>query len=665
MPTSYHLQRGGHSIEVQKEPEYFTAILPSAEAVEEVYRMKEVREIKRVFHKVYKLRTLDYLRDDLMDQMRRQKRLDSVCHHAYNPVGDPATRYYLTDKIVVCFNEKASSGKIEDILSKHGLIYLKEYSGCKKTYLLQVTASAGKNPIKVANDLAEYSMIKYAEPNLVNRFQPAYNPLDILFPNQWHLHSRGGIELLREADVDATEAWNISKGSRNVVVGVIDDGFDLTHPDLRGPGKVVFPRDFDDSDVSPLPTRIQGDFHGTPCAGVAVGEENGEGIVGIAPNCAFLPVRFDLRADDNLLFEIFDYAGRRANILSCSWGPVPVFAPLSMLLDQQLTDLSNMGGPQGKGCLIFFSAGNYNAPLRDMDNERFVWRHPRLGLRETRGPIVNGHAVHPDTVAVAASTSQNRKSAYSNWGKEISVAAPSDNWHPLDPQLRLPGRGIWTIDNEDSGFGFEAGSRYTGQFGGTSSAAPLAAGIGALILSVNPGLTASQVRKILEESCDKIVDREADPVLGLKKGTYGDDGHSEWFGFGKVNAHRALLAASDTGPADEEQEPAEAKDGRVFIVSGLVNPRGRDRGNEKILLLNASDQEVLLEGWILRDEKGREDQLGPVLIGAHETRSITLQSVRLTNKGTTIQLYDFRRELIDEVSYDRADVGKPGWMIKL
>ena len=149
-------------------------------------------------------------------------------------------------------------------------------------------------------------------------------------------------------------------------------------------------------------------------------------------------------------------------------------------------------------------------------------------------------------------TSLNRKATYSNWGGEVSVCAPSNNFHPLDPQALVPGRGIWTTDNEQHGLGFTGGSRFTGNFGGTSSATPLVAGVAALVISANLQLSANEVKQILQETADKIEDLEPDTVLGLQKGSYDANGHSEWFGFGKVNAARAVQRAKELNPEEPE-----------------------------------------------------------------------------------------------------------------
>ncbi len=542
MAEKNYLWRGGEKIAVEKEPQYFTTIITEKNSLRKISALPGVEEIKPVITGVYKVRANPESIDEIMAVVRSAP-IDEVAHHAYNPVGDASTRYYLTNRITVKFKENTTIKQIEKIMRDHGIKLLREYGTDSKTYLFEVTDTAGENPLKVTNKLAKLKEVVYAEPDLINRFQPFYTPADTLFAEQWHLKSRNDVELVAGADVAAPDAWEHGRGNRNVVVAVIDDGFDISHPDLSGNGKIVFPKDYVDGDTEPFPTKAHVDYHGTPCAGVAIAEENGTGVLGAAPGCAFQPIRFDLSADDNLLWDIFDYAAQHADVISCSWGPVPVYAPLSSLLTEKFHEIAESGGPRGKGTLIMFAAGNYNAPINDPDNQGFTWRHPTVGNRVTTGPILNGNCAHPDVVAVAASTSQNRKAAYSNWGKEISVCSPSNNFHPLNPDELVPGRGIWTTDNEAQGYGFTNNSRYTGDFGGTSSATPLVAGVAALVISANSDLTAKEVKQILEETADKITDNQPDPVLENTKGTYDNTGHSEWFGYGKVNAAKAVQKA--------------------------------------------------------------------------------------------------------------------------
>jgi len=579
--------RGGFEIPLDKEAEYFTTILPDSADMEKVRSIGGVEEMSKIHNRSFRVKVDPERRDEAMKQLREDSS-GAICHHAYHPLNDRTTRYYLTDKVIIKFKAGTTIAQKEEILAKHYLRYSKKM-GDPDTYLFQVTKSTGKNPIKTCNDLIEHKAITYVEPNLINRFQTQHEPLDDLFSQQWHLRSSNDIQLVKGADVDALEAWKITKGRREVVVAVIDDGFDLTHPDLSGPGKIVDAKDFIDGDDLPLPESSTGDYHGTPCAGVAIGEENERGILGIAPRCAWLPIRFNLAAEDHELWEIFDYASRRADVISCSWGPVPVFAPLSQLLYDKFSEIATVGGKRGKGAVILFSAGNYNAPIYAPDNQGFDWFVPMYGLQRTTGPILNGNAAHPEVMAIASSTSLNTKAAYSNWGDEISVAAPSNNFHPIDQQIWLPGRGIWTTDNEASGQDFTPNSRYTGNFGGTSSACPLVAGVAALVISVNPELSARQVRQIIEESADRIVDENPDPVLGLEKGTYDEEGHSDWFGYGKVNAAKAVRKAMEIEGEDSLEEPVP----QTKVFSGRLESDGDE---EVFAFTIGTDFEVQLDG---------------------------------------------------------------------
>ncbi len=668
MSNSYRLLRGGKAINIQKEARFLTAILPNARAVQQINQLEPVEDLKQVFNQVYKIQTKPDDLEDVMRLIRESDLMEGVSHHAYNPIGDDLTRYYLTDMLVVSFQSRTNEFRIERIMEKHGLSYLKSYEGLTNTHLFRVTKSAGKNPLKLANDLIELSDVENAEPNLINRFKNCYEPKDGYFKRQWHLKSKKGIELVENADVRATEAWEITKGSRDIVIAILDDGFDLTHPDLRGEHKIVFPKDFKDGDLAPFPEGSN--FHGTPVAGVAIGEENGSGIIGIAPGCSFMPIRLDFKADDNLLWEIFDFVGKRADVISNSWGPLPVYAPLSDLLYKQFSELSKTGGPRGKGCLIIFAAGNFNAPVFAGGNANFKWKHPKRGLVTTKGSVLNGNAAHPDVFTVSASTSQNRKALYSNWGKEINICAPSSNWNPMDTQDWVPGRGIWTADNESIGLGYNRSSRYTAEFGGTSSSAPLVAGIAGLVLSVNSDLTANEVKNILQDTADKIEDKKKDKILKQKKGTYDDKGHSEWFGYGKVNAEKAVRKAVEMKKAAERSKEektvsttAPIKDG-IQIVAAIVNPKGVDAHRESVSLLNVRDHEVHLSGWSIIDSFGRSQILTNEIIKAGAFLTLPVKAIRLSNRGGTISLLNAEGQEVDKVAYSLKDGQKEGWTVK-
>jgi subtilisin family serine protease len=566
-----YLWRGGEKIAVEQVEDRFTIVPATKESLEKIHRLPGVEQVKKLQPRIYQVRTNPAERDVTINLLRFTMN-NILVYHVYRPKGTAGTNYYLTDKIIVKFDPDCTNNHIDTLLEKYQLKVVKSYEKLLRTFLLQMTASSnsgGKqlskvrnsakrkssgnlkippeqyHPLVVANQLAEEPFVVWAEPNLINRFRPAYQPTDPYFKRQWHLYAESGPQLEAAASVDAPEAWEISRGERQIVLAVIDDGFDLEHPDFKVDGKIVFPKDYVDGDAHPFPEAENGDYHGTPCAGVALAEINGQGSVGVAPGCAFMPVRFPLNADDDLLVDIFMETASHADVISCSWGTPPVYAPLPTVLNELFTEITTGGGPHGLGVVLVFAAGNFNAPINHLGFPKgFEWLDFSIGKTyKTKGRILNGFAAHPRIIAVGASTSLNRHAAYSNWGEEISVAAPSNNYHPLNPYEYVPGRGIWTIDNERYGLGFTKESCYTGDFGGTSSATPLVAGIAALVRSVNPALTALEVKELLQQTADKIIDPDPDQILTTNRGEYNSNGRCDWFGYGKINAAKAAREA--------------------------------------------------------------------------------------------------------------------------
>jgi hypothetical protein len=136
---------------------------------------------------------------------------------------------------------------------------------------------------------------------------------------------------------------------------------------------------------------------------------------------------------------------------------------------------------------------------------------------------------------VGASDSKDRYSNYSNRGRELTIVAPSNGDWPviaaraywdLGTTIRGEGEFRWWAD------GKSRGERYK-HFGGTSAATPLVAGICGLMLSANPNLTSKEVKDILQSTADKI---------GSSL-DYDSRGHSLKYGYGRVNADKAVAEA--------------------------------------------------------------------------------------------------------------------------
>ena len=471
--------------------------------------------------------------------------------HVYKLRDNPGTFVYLSDQITIEFATGINEKKISTIAAEFGLVKDKRVVGLANTFVFLVTKQAIENPIKIANRLIGFSEILAAEANIIIQKEAHYKPQEPLYPQQWYLNHNGGNLLALGAHIDVEKAWDVTRGVRSVVVAVVDDSFDLDHPDFQGIGKIVAPRDLKENDFLPLPNEKE-TSHGTACAGIVLAEENGIGITGVAPGCTLMPIRTTGYLDDESIEEIFEWAiNRGASVISCSWGASAVYFPLS-LRQRAVMNRAATEGRDGKGCVILFAAGNANRPINGTINERGWIKNVLRGNTKW----LNGFALHPDVITVSAATSMNKKAAYSNWGRNISVCAPSNNALPgmwfqetgfiyTQPSIRQPvyGRGMLTTDQLGTA-GYDK-SNFTSNFGGTSSATPVVAGVAALILSVNPNLTAKQVKHILEETADKIVDPDPDPQLNLRLGTYDENGHSQWFGYGKVNAAKAVQATRE------------------------------------------------------------------------------------------------------------------------
>ena len=549
------LQRGGDELLLSKATDRFTVRPSSTASASNPWLVTAQAKLNR---RIGNTNLEEYLVAPalLNTAMQAARASDAIAFasHVYSPAKNPGTFFYLTDRITIQFGEQVDEQSRNAIANAAVVKIVRQVEGIPNTFICEVTKQATENPIKIANRLTRYAEVLVAEPNIIVEAQPHYIPRDPLYSRQWYLNNKSGSQMVAGSHIFAEKAWDTTRGVRSIVIAIADDSVDMTHPDFQGQGKIVFPLDLKDNDLSPMPV-LDSDNHGTSCAGVAVAEENGQGIVGVAPGCALMPIRTTGYLDDDSVEQIFNWAiNRGAAVISCSWGPSAVYFPLSLRQSAIITKAATQGRG-GRGCVIVFAAGNANRPVNGTINEK-GWPDDMI---KGQTQWLSGYAVHPDVIAVAASTSLNKKAAYSNWGGSISVCAPSNNAPPgtwmqqtgyisTPPEVtqNLPGLGVFTADRVGAD-GYDPRD-YTDSFGGTSSATPVVAGVAALILSANPRLTAREVRGIMEQTADKIVDPDPDPQLGTRMGSYDTNNRrSDWFGYGKVNAFQAVQAAVRKG----------------------------------------------------------------------------------------------------------------------
>lgn len=507
------LKRGDHEIALNKDLDYFAVRLKQGRAKD------EEALVTSCGHPKSEVQHIDCASPAKMDifYVKDSKKLESTINELRKaPASDVVTHMYRLDdtpggvviptgKMTIQFQVDVKNEHREKILAKHGLEIIEELGYLDHGYSVRLTSASKENPLKIAAKLQSQKEIKTAEPDLAFQVELKHVPADNLYSQQWHLNNSGGLVGLKAgADVSAEGAWDITRGSRDITICVMDDGFDLKHPDFNVPGKILAPRDFGQNDFLPNPV-FEDDNHGTACAGVACAEENGSGVVGLAPQSSFMPVRMGAWLTDQAMVELFQYAiDNNADVISCSWSASAWDFSLSTSISAIISTTATQGRRNNKGCVILFAAGNEDRPLKgEKDGKRSY----------------QGFALHPDVIAVAASNSLDQRSSYSNYGPEIAFCAPSSG---------SPGRRIVTTDRRGTK-GYSS-SDFTHDFGGTSSSTPLAAGLAGLILSVNSELSSAEVKAIMMDTADKIQEESGKYV----------DGHSPLYGHGRINAETAI-----------------------------------------------------------------------------------------------------------------------------
>lgn len=335
------------------------------------------------------------------------------------------------------------------------------------------------------------------EPNYRRQMLGATN--DTYYSSLWAMENIGQEGGTVDADIDAKEAWDLQKGSKSVVIAVIDTGIDYNHPDLRNNmwdgsayGAPHHGWDFaansngdDDSDPAPdlNNTKLR---HGTHVAGTigAVGD-NQRGVVGVSPNVSLMAIKvfrpngyaYDSDILEGLQF-IADKIDQGVNIVAAnaSYGG----AGYSSIIKDAIETLGK------KGVVFCAAAGNDG---EDNDQQK---HYPSSYTLDT-------------IIAVAATDRNDQLVSFSNYGvTSVDLGAPG-----VHIESTLPG------------------DKYA-SWHGTSMATPHVAGAVALLAANHPGATAKERIRTILSSVDKVDDLSGKVVSG-----------------GRLNVYAALLRDND------------------------------------------------------------------------------------------------------------------------
>lgn len=436
-----------------------------------------------------------------------------------------ANRRVLTRRILVALEAVAASDAIADSAGATSSI-IPEFA---PNYLILEFANSGDS-LALLKRVRETAGVRSAQPLLAKSRKKRLVPNDPRYAHsgsnpryQWHLNNTGQNGATAGIDVNITTVWDTYQGS-GILVGIVDDGLETSHPDLSANTNTAIDHDWNDAtpdDPTPFNTI---DDHGTACAGVAAGRGNNSiGGTGAAPQATLVGLRL-IAGDvsDAEEAEAISWRNDLISIKSNSWGPFDDQGTLDAPgpLVKAAFKSSVESGRSGLGTVHLWAAGNGYAN----DNVNY-----------------DAYASSIYTIAIGAVTDRGERSDYSEPGASKVVSAPSDGGR----------QGITTTTLVASG-------TYTDDFGGTSSATPLAAGVCALILEANPALRWRDFQEILIRSAFKI--RPADS--GWKTNAAGIDFNHE-FGAGMIDAQAAVTLATEWTNLPDQEE--------VTLASGPVN----------------------------------------------------------------------------------------------
>ncbi len=413
--------------------------------------------------------------------------------------------YIKTKDQVYAKNKTLSSVNLNSVLEKYGIVNIREPFGEfargnllaeDKTgigRILEFQYAANIDPYEVCKDLVNYNEVEYAVPIFIN-FTDDFTPNDSLINKQWLINK-----------IQLKKAWDITKGSKDVVIAIVDCGVDWTHEDLAANiwtnpdeipdngidddhnGKIDDVRGWDfvgninnnqiaqgqfqeDND----PVNIKG-THGTHVAGCATAvTNNGKGVAGPGFNCSILPVKCGTDQGGKQIFRGYEgiiYAAKMgAEVINCSWAG-STYSPAGQDIINQAVAM---------GAVVVVAAGNEGSNINDGGS------YP---------------ACFENVLCVGATSSNDKLPNWSNYGKPVTVYSP--------------GNGIWSTMPQN---------QYQSQ-SGTSMASPVTAGVVGLVRSLHPDWEVKQVIQQIRSTSDNVIAKtpEERPMF-----------------YGRLNAYKAV-----------------------------------------------------------------------------------------------------------------------------
>ena len=398
---------------------------------------------------------------------------------------------YRPGEVIVKFRDGASAATMATAPTGTGAQAMKTFAaGRHRVHHLKL----GKG-VTVEEAVAQYRQdpaVDYAEPNYV--YQLAGIPNDPLFNQLWGLHNTGqtvrGVTGTPGADIQAAEAWDITTGSPNVIIAVIDTGIAYDHPDLApnmwtNPGEIpddgldndgngfvddYYGYDFFNNDGHPMDVPLQAGIsfgkvgHGTSLAGtIAAAGNNSLGVTGVMQTARLMA----LKAGDGweavgvttaTFLPAANYAiTMGARVINASFGRLG--GPCSQ------AEYDMLSAVNAAGIMVLAAAGN-----DAQDNDIVPFYPAQYSVATACGPAL------PNVIAVAATDMHDNLSSFSNFGAAaVQIAAPgSDQTYSTYPTFNVTNLLLHNFDANPAGLGYTfSGTNNTWNFTTSAAMSPL------------------------------------------------------------------------------------------------------------------------------------------------------------------------------------------------
>jgi serine protease len=465
------------------------------------------------------------LANTLVEPLVNQSSIEKVKTNIKSLKKSNQTKDYVEDEIIVSFKESAD---IKRILKKYKLSIKKSV----KELGVKTLTGIGKRDIKtLIKELSNEEEVNYAELNKIVRVM-AVEVNDSYYSTKQ----------LNYLAISLPEAWELSTGSVEVTVAVIDTGIDLDHPDLTG--QLVEGTDVVGDDEDYFPGADDRNGHGTHVAGIiGATTNNGVGIAGVNWNISLMPIRVldssGIGNNQTISAGIVWAVNHGADIINLSVGS---FSNDPML--QRAVDYA-----YDAGVTIIAASGND-------------------GKNSLRYP-----AAYKNTISVGSINYNYNRSYFSNYGTVLDFVAPGEYIYSTVPS-GLTGYSYQMTDPR----GYEYSD-------GTSMATPHVTGVAALILAraraAGNNLTPEQLKEELRLTAQDL----------------GDKGRDDQFGYGLINAHAAVADARIT---KAKIFAGEETDYGIKLKSDIINVRA----NGTYELKNPDEGNYYIYCWIDLDQEG-------------------------------------------------------------